>query len=312
MEEGLPRTIELKVEEEGSARIDRYISRELPQFTRSYVQKLIEEGYVRVQGRQVRPSFKPRPGDVIAISPPAVVSSDLLPLRVSLDIIYEDGDLLVINKPAGMIVHPAPGHPADTLVNAVLAHCPGIAGINGMVRPGVVHRLDKETSGVIVFAKNDIALADLQQQFKGRKVQKAYLVLVQGKISPRNGVIEGPIGRDPAHRQRMAIVAGGREARTAYRVLEYLDGYTLLEARPETGRTHQIRVHFAASGYPVAGDSVYGSSNSVFPRQFLHASTLAFRLPSTGELREFKADTPEDLEEALRRIRFVAARRKGP
>ncbi len=310
MEESLPTTIELKVEEEG-VRIDRYVSRQLPQFTRSYVQKLIDDGCVLVQGRQVRPSFKPRPGDVIAISPLAIVPSELLPLHVSLDIIYEDEDLLVINKPAGMTVHPAPGHPADTLVNAVLAHCPSMTGIKGTMRPGVVHRLDKETSGVIVCAKNDKALADLQQQFKGRKVQKAYLVLVQGKVSPRSGTIEGPIGRDPAHRQRMAIVAGGREARTSYRVLEYPGGYTLLEVRPETGRTHQIRVHFAAAGYPVAGDSVYGSSNPIFPRQFLHASALALRLPATGEFREFKADTPEDLNEALGRIRFVAARGKG-
>lgn len=309
MSEEQDKTIELKVEEEGG-RIDRYISRHLPHLSRSYVQKLIEDGLVLVQGRRVRSSFEPHTGDVVTIEFPAPAASEIQPLYIPLDIIYEDDDLLVINKPAGITVHPAPGHPDDTLVNAVVAHCPLIAGIKGTMRPGVVHRLDKDTSGLIVFAKNDRTLSDLQQQFRSRKVRKTYLVLVMGKVSTQSGVIEGAVGRDPAHRQRMAIVANGREARTSYRVLEYLSGYTLLEVKPETGRTHQIRVHFAAAGYPVAGDSVYGLSNPDFPRQFIHASSLAFCLPSKMELREFKADTPEDLIEALKRIRFATGKKK--
>lgn len=299
-------TIKLKIEE-GGMRIDRYLSLKLPQFSRSYIQKLIADSHVRVQGKGVRPSFKPRAGDVIIITLPPPSPSYLQPLVLALDIVYEDDDLLVINKPAGIPVHPGPGHASDTLVNAVLAHCPDLPGIKGTVRPGVVHRLDKETSGLIIFAKNDRALAYLQQQFKSRKVKKEYVALVGGKISPRQGIIEGPIGRDPGYRQRMAVVAGGREARTAYEVVRYLDNYTLVAARPETGRTHQIRVHFAAAGHPVAGDALYGSSNPLFPRLFLHASALRFHLPSTGEFREFQADLPADLKNALDRLSSSSA-----
>ncbi|MBI4332491.1 MAG: RluA family pseudouridine synthase [Chloroflexi bacterium] len=294
-------TMELKVEE-GGLRIDRYLSVKLPQFSRAHIQKLIEDGRVKVQGNDVRASFKPRAGDVVAISLPPPVPTYLQPLLLSLDIVYEDDDLLVINKPAGLTVHPGPGHAADTLVNAVLYHCPNLPGIKGAVRPGVVHRLDKDTSGLIIFARNDRALAHLQQQFKSRKVKKEYLALVRGALSPPRGTIQGPIGRDPVHRQRMAVVAGGREASTAYEAVRYLDNYTLALVRPETGRTHQIRVHLATAGHPVAGDAVYGGASPLVPRLFLHAAAVRFRLPSTGEIREFRAELPADLKAVLDRL----------
>lgn len=297
----MPETIQLKIEEEGT-RLDRYLSLRLSQFSRSHLQKLIENGHVRVNGKPVRPSFKPNPGDMITIALPEPVPSDLQPLAVTLDIIYEDDDLLVINKPSGMPVHPGPGHPADTLVNAVLSRCPDLPGIKGTMRPGVVHRLDKDTSGLIIFAKNDKALASLQHQFRSRQVKKEYLALVRGRLRPPKGTIEGPIGRDPANRQRMAVVAGGREARTAYEVIRYLDDHTLVAVRPQTGRTHQIRVHLARMGYPVAGDIAYGGEDPQVPRMFLHARALGFQLPSTGEFREFEAPLPADLKETLRRL----------
>ncbi len=296
--------IRLTVEEEGD-RLDRYLALKLPQFSRSHIQQLIQDGRVLVGNKSVRASFKPTAGDEVIITLPPPAASYLQPLALALDIVYEDDDLLVINKPAGITVHPGPGHAADTLVNAVLAHDPNLPGIKGTMRPGVVHRLDKETSGLIIFARNDRTMAHLQQQFKSRQVKKEYLALLRGKLVPTKGTIEGPIGRDPANRQRMAVVAGGREARTGYEVVRYLGDYTEVIARPETGRTHQIRVHFAGTGHPVAGDSVYGGSDPAVPRLFLHASTLRFRLPSTGELREFKAELPPDLKGILDRLSSI-------
>ncbi len=290
--------IHLTVDEEG-ARIDRYLSLKLPQFSRSHIQNLIDNGHVLVNGKPVKPSFKARPGDLVDISLPAPAPSHLKPLTIPLDIVYEDDDVLVINKPAGMTVHPGPGHASDTLVNAVLARFPDLPGIKGTVRPGVVHRLDKDTSGLIIFARNDRALNSLQQQFQGRMVQKEYVALLRGRIGPQKGSIEGPIGRHPTDRQRMAVVSTGRQARTAYEVIRYLDNYSLVSVRPETGRTHQIRVHFARAGYPVAGDVAYGGKDPSAPRMFLHARRLGFRLPSTGEFREFEAELPEDLRRVI-------------
>jgi len=208
----------------------------------------------------------------------------------------------VIDKPAGLAVHPAPGHPGHTLVNAVLFHFPHLADIGDSLRPGIVHRLDKDTSGLMLVAKNRIAQANLINQFKARSVSKAYLALVKGHLTPERGVIEAEIGRDPRNRKRMAVVSGGREARTEYQVVQYTGDYTLLEIRPETGRTHQIRVHLVAIGYPVVGDSVYGVKSPHLSRQFLHACRLGFKLPSIGEYAEFTSQLPPDLQQALRDI----------
>jgi len=217
-------------------------------------------------------------------------------------VVYEDESILVIDKPAGLTVHPAPGHPGHTLVNAVLALCPGLTMSNDLTRPGVVHRLDKDTSGLIVIAKNDFAREYLAGQFKNRTVTKRYLVLVKGRLSPERGIIEAPIGRDPYHRRRMAIVEAGKQAITQYEVRKYLDDYTLVEVSPLTGRTHQIRVHLSAIGYPVVGDPVYGIKSAYLDRQFIHAYHLGFRLPSTRQYQEFASPLPVDLERALQQF----------
>jgi len=223
----------------------------------------------------------------------------------ALTIIYEDTDIIVIDKPAGVVVHPSPGHPSHTLVNALLAHCPSLASSNDMMRPGIVHRLDKDTSGLMVIAKNDYVRQFLVNQFKGHAVTKNYLVLVEGRLSPEQGMIETPIGRDPYNRKRMAVIEAGKEASTEYKVKKYLNDYTLLEVTPRTGRTHQIRVHLSAIGYPVVGDLVYGTKRrhdalaSCVKRQFIHAYRLGFRLPSNNEYQEFTCPLPADLKQAL-------------
>lgn len=289
------------IAEEGGERLDRYLARELADVSRSAVQKLIAAGSVRVNSEPARAGQRVEAGDVIECNFPAPQS--VLPQAepIPLDIVYEDADLLVINKPAGLVVHPGAGHDSGTLVNALLAHCPQVAQ-QGNERPGIVHRLDEGTSGLIVMAKNAPALEQLQRQFAGRQVEKVYLALLEGTLQPLQGVIEAPIGRNPRHRQRMAVVAaGGRPARTAYRVREHLGSYTLIEARPETGRTHQIRVHLAAIGHPVVGDSLYGRRHAPFglQRQFLHAWQLTFALPGSGERRTFIAPLPDDLRQVL-------------
>lgn len=295
----MTRKLQFTVDRAG-IRLDRYLAQECPELSRSHLQKLISEGYVTVNDRVVKRSFKLDSGDkVSAIIPPS--TSTLGAEEMPLNIVYEDSDLLVVDKPAGLIVHPTPSRPAHTLVNAILAHCPGLADM-GSVRPGIVHRLDKNTSGLMVVAKNEAAQQNLSAQIKARSVAKRYMALVAGHLSPERGVIEAPIGRHLRNRKRMAIVSGGREARTQYRVIRYVDNYTLLEVTPETGRTHQIRVHFAAIGHPVAGDEVYGVRSPFLGRQFLHAQHLGFRLPSTGEYVEFSSRLPPDLEQALQHL----------
>jgi len=236
--------------------------------------------------------------DTVTVELPPLATHPL-PELIPLAVIYEDTDILIIDKPAGLTTHPAPGHASHTLVNAVLAHCPGLAMSSDLMRPGIVHRLDKDTSGLIVIAKNDFAREYLVAQFKGRAVTKGYLVLVKGRLSPEQAIIEAPIGRDPHSRRRMAVVETGKEATTQYRVRKYLDDYTLVEVTPVTGRTHQIRVHLSAIGYPVVGDPVYGVRSAYLKRQFVHAYRLGFRLPSTNEYREFTSPLPVDLERAL-------------
>lgn len=283
-------------------RLDKYIAEECPELSRSHIQKLINEGCITVNDGGVKRSFRLNIGDRVSVIIPPSAPISPVAEEIPLNIVYEDSDLLVVDKPAGLIVHPAPGHPSHTLVNAILTHCPNLPGVGGSARPGIVHRLDKNTSGLMVVAKNDAAQQSLSAQIKARSVVKRYLVLVMGHLSPDRGIIEAPIGRDPGNRKRMAVVSTGREARTQYRVVNYIDNYSLLEVTLETGRTHQIRVHLAAIGYPVVGDEVYGSRSPFLKRQFVHAHHLGFRLPGTGEHVEFSSKLPADLEQALKHI----------
>ncbi len=293
----------LVVDKQG-IRLDKYVSEHCPELSRTQTQKLIGDGYVKVNDRVAKAGLKLNIGDRLTVSLPPPTPSSLLPEAIPLNILYEDDDLLVIDKPAGLTVHPAPGHPAHTLVNAILSHLSTLPVAGDQQRPGIVHRLDKDTSGVMLVAKNSAAHLNLANQFKARSVVKAYQVLVKGRLTPEDGIIEAPIGRDPRRRERMAVVAEsrGREARTEYHVVKYMGDYTLLEVRPETGRTHQIRVHLAAIGYPVVGDKVYGVKSPHLSRQFVHASRLGFHLPSTGEYVEFESELPPDLAQALKEI----------
>ncbi len=288
--------------DEGDVRLDKYVCQQLPELSRARAQKLIADGYITVNGQLAKPGLKLHTGDKLKIAIPPTPSEQLMPESIPLNILYEDDDLLVVDKPAGLTVHPAPGHTSHTLVNALLAYFPHLADIGDSLRPGIVHRLDKDTSGLMLVAKNSSAQANLIGQFKSHSVTKAYMVLVKGRLTPETGIIEAAIGRDPRHRQRMAVVVGGREASTEYQVIKYIGDYTLLEVRPETGRTHQIRVHLGAIGFPVAGDKVYGVRAPFLSRQFLHACRLGFSLPSSGEYIEFKSELPEDLEQALKDI----------
>lgn len=301
----MERIITLHVES-GGQRVDSYIARAVPDFSRSFVQKLLDEGRITIAGRVPKASYKVEDGDVITVRVPPPVPVALLPEEISLTIVYEDADIVVVDKPAGMVVHPAHGHYSGTLVNALLARCPDLEGIGGELRPGIVHRLDKDTSGLLVVAKNDRAYRYLQQQFKQRLVHKTYVALTEGILETARGVIEAPIGRDPKQRKRMAVLFhGGREARTEYRVLEYFPQHTLVEAEPVTGRTHQIRLHFASIGHPIAGDRMYGYRKQKLPlqRQFLHAARLAFTLPTSRQPVEFTSPLPDDLLAVLESLR---------
>jgi len=283
-------------------RLDLFVVRQLPELSRSFVQKLIDGGYITLNGGPARPGLRLEEGDSVSVIIPPPEPSPLAAEAIPLNIIYEDDDLLVIDKPAGMTTHPAPGNPAHTLVNALLSHLPALPESDNPARPGIVHRLDKDTSGLILIAKTPAALASLSAQFKLRGVKKAYIALVKGKLIPWSGIIDAPIGRDRSHCQKMAVSDSGRPARTAYTTLRQFAGYTLVEARPETGRTHQIRVHFASVGHPIVGDATYGTKSELVRRQFLHAQRLSFRLPSTGKTVEFTSPLPADLQSALDRL----------
>jgi len=282
-------------------RLDKYVSEHYPELSRTNIQKLITAGHITVNNHLAKAGLKLNAGDVLTISIPPPTPSSLQPEAIPLDIIYEDNDLLVVDKPAGLTVHPAPGHPVHTLANAIMSHLSSLPDGSDWQRPGIVHRLDRDTSGVMLVAKNEAAQLNLMNQFKDRSVAKTYLVLVKGKLTPEDGIIEAPIGRDRSHRERMAVVTEekGREARTQYHVVRYIGKYTLLEVKPETGRTHQIRVHLAAICYPVVGDKVYGVKSPHLSRQFVHAARIGFHHPTTGEYLEFESELPEDLEQAL-------------
>ena len=287
------------VVEEAEERIDLFLARSASDLTRSQVQRLLEEGCVLLNGSTPRSSRKLNPGDRIRLIVPPPRPMELVPQAIPLNIGYQDSELLVVDKPAGLTVHPAPGHPSHTLVNALLAICPDLKGIGGELRPGIVHRLDKDTSGLMVVAKSGAAHTALSEQIKDRTVLKGYLALAKGRVDADEGVIDAPVGRDPRNRKRMAVVDGGRSAVTRYKAIQRFREHTLLELVLETGRTHQIRVHLASRGHPLEGDMVYGGKPVILDRQFLHAQLLGFRHPATGEYRKFTSPLPEDLQRCL-------------
>jgi 23S rRNA pseudouridine1911/1915/1917 synthase len=286
---------------EAKLRLDQFLAKRLPEFSRSRLQRLIRTGFVRLNNAITRPRQVVRGGDRIELAEPPLEKIETLPEQIPLEVLFEDDDLIVINKPAGLVVHPGAGHREHTLVNALLNHCTTLSGIGGKERPGIVHRLDKETSGCLVAAKNDSAHRDLSRQFAERTVEKIYLALVAGKLRRVTGVIDEKIGRHPVHRQRMTATASrGRAARTEYRVVRSSERASLVECRLHSGRTHQIRVHLHHLGHPVLGDKVYAARFAKdFPRQMLHAWKLGFRHPRTQEWKSFEAPLPDDINDAL-------------
>ncbi|MDI3478221.1 MAG: rRNA synthase [Thermoanaerobacterium sp.] len=281
-------------------RIDSFLASELD-YTRSYLKKLILNGLVKVNGSSIKPNYKLKEGDSVDVNIPEAEEIDLMPENIPLDIIYEDDDIIVINKPQGMVVHPAPGNYSGTLVNALLYHCKNLSGINGELRPGIVHRLDKDTSGVMVVAKNDKAHLDLSNQIKERTILKKYIAIVEGVIKDDEGSIEAPIGRDHVERKKMAVTEDGRYALTLYKVLERYKNNSLIEATIKTGRTHQIRVHMSYIGHPIVGDEVYGYKKQRFNLlgQALHSKLLGLVHPSKKIYMEFEAPIPEYFERLI-------------
>jgi 23S rRNA pseudouridine1911/1915/1917 synthase len=300
-----------------SERLDIYLRRRFPAVSRDALQRLIEEGHIRVNGRTVKPTHSPRAGEQVEVHWPEARPAQAQPEEIPLNILYEDEALVVLNKPSGLVVHPAAGHQEHTLVNALLHHCAGqLSGIGGVARPGIVHRLDKETSGCLVVAKSDSTHLALASQFASRKVEKCYHAIVCGEMQRDQGEIRAAIARHPSHRKRMAVDdESGREARTTYRVLKRLRGATLVEAALHTGRTHQIRVHFQFLGFPLVGDATYGNRQNqrladltgyLPPRQMLHAFQLSFIHPRTGRRVSFQAPHPADFLDALAALRSPA------
>ena len=296
---------------ENSDRLDRYLSQELSDLSRSRIQQLIEQGHVQINNLIcTSKKINLKTGDLITLEIPATQPLELIAENIPLDILYEDDELIILNKPAGLVVHPAPGHPDGTLVNAILAHCPNLPGIGGIQRPGIVHRLDKDTTGAIAIAKTDLAYQHLQAQLQAKTARREYLGLIYGVPKTETGSIDLPIGRNPQDRKRMAIVSiedGGRNAVTHWRVKERFGNYTLIHFQLETGRTHQIRVHSAKMGHPLVGDPIYSSGHSLgvnLPGQALHAWKLQLQHPVSGNLVEVTAPLPRSfatLLEVLRR-----------
>ncbi|HEX4263949.1 MAG TPA: RluA family pseudouridine synthase [Verrucomicrobiae bacterium] len=297
-----------------SGRLDTYLRGKFPAASRGAIQRLIEEGHILVNGKRVKPTHTPRAGEEVQVHWPEAKPAEALPEEIPFDVLFEDESLLVVNKPAGLVVHPAAGHEEHTLVNALLHHCEGeLSGIGGVARPGIVHRLDKETSGCLVVAKNDETHIALSSQFASRKVEKIYHAIVCGEMERDKGEIRAAIARHPSHRKRMAVSDDtGREAWTSYRVLERLRATTFVEAGLHTGRTHQIRVHFQFLGFPLVGDLTYGQRQNrrleelvgfTAPRVMLHAFQLAFVHPRTAKRVHFEAPRPSDIEDMLKALR---------
>ena len=298
-------TLTLTADREGE-RADALLARLVPGLTRSAAQKLLERGAVTLDGKPVRKNDKPAPGQVLEALLPDPEPVDLIPQDIALDVVYEDGDVIVVNKPVGLVVHPAPGHPDGTLVNALLYHCgTSLSGINGELRPGIVHRIDRDTSGLIVAAKNDRAHLALAAQLQDHSLARTYEAVVVGSLREDCGTVNAPIGRHPVDRKKMAIDRkNGREALTHWSVLARCPGYTHVECRLETGRTHQIRVHMASIGHPLLGDTVYGAKKPVpgLAGQCLHARRLRFVHPSTGEAVELECPLPDWFQAVLRKL----------
>lgn len=295
---------QILVEEEG-IRIDRYLAKQKPELSRSMIQKLIEDHAVLVNQKPVRTSYQIRKQDQITIQIPEVKESNMKAQDIPIDIIYEDQDILVVNKPKGMVVHPANGNPDGTLVNAIMAKCKdGLSGIGGELRPGIVHRLDKDTSGLLIVAKNDQAHIKMSEQIKNREVKKIYIALVKGIVKENEATIQMPIGRSPQDRKKMAVRKDGKEAVTHFKVLKRYLHNTLLELKIDTGRTHQIRVHMAQIGHPVVGDMVYSKGKNEFgvEGQMLHAKRLEFMHPITGKKLILEAPLPKYFEEILQKL----------
>lgn len=289
-------------DEETGERIDSFLS-EKTDFTRTRIQQLIKDRSITVNGKPTKSSYKIEENDEIAIEVPEVETTEIKPENIKIDIVYEDSDIAVINKQAGLVVHPAHGHYSGTLVNAILYHIKDLSGINGEIRPGIVHRLDKDTSGLIVIAKNDKVHAALTEMFQEKKIRKTYLAILKGKLNKSEGKIVTQIGRDKNDRKKMTVIddaAKGKNAITNYRVISQNKLFTLVKVNIETGRTHQIRVHMRHLGYPILGDSVYGRKDNE-KRQMLHAYKLEFIHPVTGRQMEFTGEIPEDFQKALKK-----------
>lgn len=294
--------VKLTVDAALTGRIDKVLGHHLKQFSRSQIQKWVTDGNVTVNGQPVKPKYKLAVGDQVVVSPEAPQKIDLEPENIPLDIVYEDDDVLVVNKPQGMVVHPAPGHPNHTLVNALLYHSP-LSTINGEFRPGIVHRIDKDTSGLLMVAKNDMAHRSLAAQLKAKTNQREYVALVHGVIKQEAGTIDAPIGRSRKDRKKQAIVSDGRHAVTHFKVLKRYRHYTLVSCRLETGRTHQIRVHMKSIGHPLAGDPLYGPRKTLPGKgQYLHARELGFKHPRTGKQLLFTAPLPDYFQRMLDRL----------
>ncbi|MBP2652914.1 MAG: rluD 3 [Firmicutes bacterium] len=287
---------------EKNERLDVFVVRNLPEFSRSHIQKMIADGQIMVQKKTVKANYKVQPNDQIEVLMPDPEQMKIIPEDIPLDILFEDQDVIVINKSRGMVVHPAPGNYQGTLVNALLKHCDDLSGINGVARPGIVHRLDKDTSGVMVVAKNDRAHINLARQIKDRAAGRKYIAIVHGAIEAEEGLIDAPIGRDATDRKRMAVTFNhSRPAKTRFRVLERYGNYSLVECRLLTGRTHQIRVHMAYIGHPVVGDPKYGPKTNHFDikGQALHSTELTFEHPVSGETMLFSVPIPPDMQQIL-------------
>ena len=293
-------------EESKNQRLDAFLASSLDGLTRSQATRLIESGEVAVNGRAVSKSYKLAGGEDIAVTLPEPEPVEAVPQGIPLDVVYEDADVIVVNKPSGMVVHPAPGHPDGTLVNALLYHCAGtLSGIGGALRPGIVHRIDRDTSGLIIAAKNDAAHQYLSAQLADHTLARTYECIVVGKLREDRGTVDAPIARHPTDRKRMAVVAGGREAVTHWEVIARYPGYTHVRCRLETGRTHQIRVHMAYIGHPILGDTVYGAKKEVpgLTGQCLHAVGLRFLHPRTHEVVELSCPLPDEFTRMLQKIR---------
>ncbi|WP_077211456.1 RluA family pseudouridine synthase [Bacillus dakarensis] len=291
-------------DEQVNERIDKVLSSINNEWSRTQVQQWIKDGQVLVNGKKIKTNYKGSLDDHIEITIPEPEELDVIPEEMNLDIYYEDGDVLVVNKPKGMVVHPAPGHLTGTLVNGLMAHCTDLSGINGVLRPGIVHRIDKDTSGLLMVAKNDIAHESLVNQLVEKTVTRKYRAIVHGNIPHDHGTIDAPIARDPKDRQSMTVVDNGKHAVTHFQVLERFKDFTLVECQLETGRTHQIRVHMKYIGYPLAGDPKYGPRKTLqIDGQALHAGILGFTHPRTEEYLEFEAPLPSYFEELLETLR---------